>query len=207
MQRRDIFNILFKGSPPSELDTAESEPVIETPAYLINEGTLPFFKVWKSLPEVAEAGILPQLTKYEFSLKFGAGHLEMPEGLSGISLRLGVKDAGLPALNEITLGVNAAGYLFIGDLQSKNKIHYDKLIADLQFILEVKPQPYGKSYAKLKLVDQIGFTLAILKSEQFLQENWVGLFGLDLGQFHFLQLEGRFAQEGNQLLTTNISEY
>lgn len=207
MQRRDIFNILFKGTSPREMDTSESEPVIETPAYLINEGTLPFFKAWKSLPEVVEAGILPQLTKYEFSLKFGAGNLDTPEGLSGISLRIGVKDAGIPTLNEITLGVNAAGYLFIGDLQSKSKIHYDKLIADLQFILEVKPQPYGKSYAKLKLVDQIGLTLAILKSEQFSQENWVGAFSLDRGQFHFLQLEGRFASEGNQLITTNISEY
>ncbi|HWW38589.1 hypothetical protein [Pedobacter sp.] len=207
MQRRDIFNILFKGSPPSELNTAESEPVIKAPVYLINEGTIPFFQVWKSISEDVEASLLPRLTNHEFALKLGAGSLETPEGLSGVSLRLGIKDAGMPALNEITLGVNAAGYLFIGDLQSKSKIHYDKLIADLQFILEVKPQPNGKSFAKLKLVDQIGLTLAVVKSEQFSQENWVGVFRLDLGQFHFLQLEGRCAPEENQLLTTNISEY
>nr|WP_199076513.1 hypothetical protein [Pedobacter sp. ASV19] len=207
MHRRDIFNILFKGSPPNELDTAESEPVIETPAYLINEGTIPFFREYKSLSEDVEVSILPQLINYEFVLKLGAGHLETPDGLSGISLCLGIKDAGLPALKEITLGVNAEGYLFIGDLQSKSKIHYDQLIADLQFIVEVKPQPHGKSYAKLKLVDRIGLTLAVLKSEQFSQENWLGVIRLELGQFHFLQLEGRSAPEGNQLLTTNISEY
>lgn len=206
MQRRDIFTIFLKGSLSNQANDAEREPVIDTPDYLISEATVSFFREWRSPSKVF---IPSQLTKHEFIIKLGANASIMAEVLTGISLRLGIKDAvsRLNMPDEITLGINSTGYLFIGDKQAKNKVHYEKLNAELRLILEVKPRPNGGSYIKLRVIDQIGLTLATLKSEQFLQENWAGTFNLEKGKFHYLQIEGRLASEEQQLLTTNISEY
>ncbi|MGY0041328.1 hypothetical protein [Pedobacter sp. NJ-S-72] len=50
MDRREIFNILFKGSSVYEPIVPEPDPVLATPAHLKTNQTIPVFKEWTARP-------------------------------------------------------------------------------------------------------------------------------------------------------------
>lgn len=209
MQRRDLFNIIFKSNSSDGPIVSEPDPVLETPAYLLLNETEPSFQVWASVPE--EGIFIPDHDMgYAFTMKLDLTLpiSSPPSGSPLFELVFGLSNAtSVPQSGGVKLGFNASGKLFIDYRESENNFHNHKLGKSIQLILEVKPQPAGRSYAKLRLLDRSGLTLSILKSDAYLMSDWSGSFSFYKAEkvfFHLLRIEGRRTTE---LSNHKISEF
>jgi hypothetical protein len=189
MDRREIFNILFKGSSVYEPVVLEPDPVLETPAHLQTDQTAPVFKEWTALPTEGNFN-LDLSTEYAFTVTLDLNYpAKADSGLAVIPMHLvlGIKnDHHTP----VKLGINEQGYLFIDKVTDLRAIAKDKLLTGVQLVLTVNPLGMGMSFAKLKIMDRAGLTLSTLKSMQYTTADWAGKMILTDLDFNFLQIEG-----------------
>lgn len=189
MDRREIFNILFKGSSAYQPIVPEPDPVLETPAYLKTNQTIPVFKEWTAIPSGGSFN-LDLSTEYAFTvtldLNYPAKAVNGPVVIPA-QLILGVKD---DEHTPVKIGLNEQGYLFIDKVIDLRAIAKDKLLTGIQLVLTVNPLGMGMSFAKLKIMDRAGLTLSTLKSMQYTTADWAGKMTLTDPDFNFLQIEG-----------------
>lgn len=185
MDRREIFNLLFKGSSVNEPIVPEPDPVLETPAYLRTEQAIPVLKEWTDLP-VAGHFNLELSTAYAFTINWDLNYPAKAVNPEQI-LSLGIQQAQKTA---IKLGINKEGYLFIANLTDPRKLTMDKLLTGIQLVLTVNPLGQGMSFAKLKIMDSAGLTLSTLKTMQYTTAAWAGDMTLSAPSFNLLRIEG-----------------
>jgi len=190
MDRREIFNILFKGSSVYEPIVLEPDPVLETPVHLKTDQTVPFFKELTDLPIDGNFN-LDLSTEYAFTVTLDLNYPAKADssGLAVIPmhLRLGIKN---DHHKSIKIGLNEQGCLFIDQVIDLRVIAKDKLLTGVQLVLTVNPLGMGMSFAKLKIMDRAGLTLSTLKSMQYTTADWAGKMTLTDPDFNFLQIEG-----------------
>jgi hypothetical protein len=189
MDRREIFNILFKGRPVYEPIVFEPDPVLETPAHLKTDQAVRVFKEWRYLP--ADGNFNFDLSaEYPFTitldLNYPAESADDQNDVSRVHLLLGVKNEHQTLIKT---GFNEQGYLFIDKVIDLRPISRDKLLAGVQLVLTVNPLPMGMSFAKLKIMDRAGLTLSTLKSRQYTMADWAGKMSLTCPDFNFLQVD------------------
>lgn len=180
MDRREIFNILFKGSAAQEPITPEPDPVLETPVHLKTDQLSRVYKEWTDLTGEDK---LDLSTSHAFTITLD---LDCPDNQE-TCLTLGIQH---DKTNNIRIGLKTDGYLFINDLVDERIIDRAKLFGGFQLILAVNPLGPGMSFAKLKIMDRAGLTLSALKSKQYATEDWDGGMILAEQPFNFLRIEG-----------------
>ncbi|QNK61507.1 hypothetical protein H7F33_13160 [Pedobacter sp. PAMC26386] len=192
MDRREIFNILFKGSLVNEPIVPEPDPVLETPAHLKTDQTVQVFKEWTDL---TETGIfkLDLSTEFAFTVTLD---LSCPLTASGnerpVNLIIGLKPDHAAS---VKIGLNEQGCLFMDQLMDERTIAKDKLLTGVQLVLTVNPLGMGMSFAKLKIMDSAGLTLSSIKSMQYTTADWVGEMALTNPAFNSLRIEGLHTTE------------
>ncbi|WP_367866258.1 hypothetical protein [Pedobacter sp. WC2423] len=193
MDRRAIFNLLFKGSSVNEPIVSEPDPVLETPAHLKTEQAIPVFKQWTDLPAAGNFK-LGLSTAYAFTITLDLNYPMKAVNPEQI-LNLGIQqDRG----SFIQTGINKNGYLFIDNLVDSRLITMDKLLTGIQLVLTVNPLGFGMSFARLKIMDSAGLTLATLKSMQYTTRDWAGEMRLSTPSFNLLRIEGLNEAEPGQ---------
>jgi len=185
MDRREIFNILFKGSSVNEPIVPEPDPVLETPAHLQTEKAIPFTKEWTDLP-MAGNFKLELSTAYAFTITLDLNYPAKAVNPEQI-LSLGIQPA---RTSFIQTGINREGYLFMDNLIDSRMITMDKLLTGIQLVLTVNPLGHGMSFAKLKSMDSAGLTLSTLKTMQYTTADWAGEMTLLTPSFNLLRIEG-----------------
>lgn len=197
MDRREIFNILFKSSSADQPVVLEPDPVLETPAHLKTEHTVRVFKEWTALP--ADGNLNLDLSvEYAFTvtldLNYPAKASDYQQAATPVHLMLGIKDEHQ---TSIKTGINENGYLFIDKVIDLRAIAADKLLAGVQLVLTVNPIGTGMSFAKLKITDRAGLTLSTLKSRQYTMADWAGKMSLTDPGFNFLRIDGLRTENQN----------
>lgn len=198
MQRRDLFNILFKSNIADGLVVPEPDPVLETPSYLLFDKTEYSSQEWNAVPE-EEIFTTVHSAQYAFTVTFEAKSTDqiVPSGQKPIlTLYLGIKDnQETKGMGGIPVGLNASGNLFIGNQYSERLIETKHLLEGIQLVVEVSPQGNGGSYAKIKIVDRCGLTLSVLKSNAYSILEWTGNISCKGFEpplcFNLLRIEGR----------------
>lgn len=193
MDRREIFNILFKGGAVNEPIVSEPDPVLETPAHLKTGQAIPVWKQWTDLPVTGNFK-LELSTAYAFTITLDLNYPAKavnPEQILNLGIRQG-------QLSSIPTGINKNGYLFMGNLTDSRPIPMDKLLTGVQLVLTVNPLGLGMSFAKLKIMDGAGLTLATLKSMQYTTTDWAGEMMLSTPSFNLLRIEGFSAVQTDQ---------
>jgi hypothetical protein len=185
MDRREIFNLIFKGSSINEPIVPEPDPVLETPAYLKTEQGIPVLKEWIDLPAAGHFK-LELSTAYAFTINWDLNYPVKAVNPEQI-LSLGIQQAQTPA---IKIGINKEGYLFIANLIDSRMLTMDKLLNGIQLVLTVNPMGHGMSFAKLKVMDSAGLTLSTLKTMQYTTADWAGEMTLSTPSFNMLRIEG-----------------
>jgi len=181
MDRREIFNILFKGVATQEPIIPEPDPVLETPAHLKTDQ---LFRVYKEWTNLTGEETLALSTAHAFNITLD---LNCPKDNQETCLTLGIHQ---DRTGCIRIGLNADGYLFINDLADERIIDKAKLLGGFQLILTVSPLGPGMSFAKLKIMDRAGLTLSSLKSKQHSTVAWAGRMNFGEQPFNFLRIEG-----------------
>jgi hypothetical protein len=183
MLRRSLFSMLF-GNVESTAVTQETATGIDMPAYLKTENIMPMVQGFDEI-----------IAGQEFELKVSTAHAfkiswsSIADTTKTSSLQLGLKTADATVQSPIELGLHEDGYLFIGSIKDKRVLSLEKRSQQFQLLLEVHPQAGNLTYAKLTLKDLSGLTLAMVKSRDYLTEDWAGLFSF--GQFiKHLKIEG-----------------
>lgn len=204
MQRRDILNIFFNRNASDQPVTTEPDPVVLTPAHLRTDNSIPFFKAyvlagheWQIPLEVSGQFAftitmgLKCFSTAEHELNVESAN---PDRSAMVKTSIGAYNesfvfiTGLKRIsateqNDInqthlnTAGIALGfrnGYLFIGDVQDIRLINQEKFTEGLQLTLTVNPLSDGKTYAKLKVTDQSGLMLSVVKSKQFTITDWDG---------------------------------
>lgn len=95
-------------------------------------------------------------------------------------MRFGLKEnvgndstAGI-SCNGINVGITRSGYLFIGEKTGDRKLDGNVLTENLRLSFSIVPQAAGGSFAKLKVLDQSGNTVATLASAAHDATAWQG---------------------------------
>ncbi|MBB5621656.1 hypothetical protein HDE69_002719 [Pedobacter cryoconitis] len=193
MDRREIFNILFKGGAVNEPIVSAPDPVLETPAHLKTEQAIPVWKQWTELP-VSGNFKLELSTAYAFTITLDLNYPAKAVNPEQI-LSLGIQQGHAA---NIQTGINKHGYLFMNNLADSRLIPMDKLLTGVQLVLTVNPLGHGMSFAKLKIMDSAGLTLATLKSMQYTTTDWAGEMTLSAASFNLLRIEGLNEAEPGQ---------
>ncbi|RAJ37167.1 hypothetical protein [Pedobacter cryoconitis] len=192
MDRREIFNLLFRSSV-NEPIVLEPDPVLETPAHLKTDQTIPVFKEWTALP--ADGTFKLELsTAYAFTVTLDLNYPAKAVNPEQI-LSLGIQPE---KTSSIKTGINSEGYLFIDNLADSRLIPMDKLLTGIQLVLTVNPLGRGMSFTKLKIMDSAGLTIATLKTRQYTTADWVGGMTLSAPPFNLLRIQGLHEAEPHQ---------
>jgi len=197
MDRREIFNILFKSRSVYQPVILEPDPVLETPVHLKTEHTVRVFKEWTTLP--VDCNLNTDLSvEYAFTvtldLNYPAKAADYQQAVMPAHLILGIKDEHQ---TSIKIGINENGYLFIDKVIDLRAIAAAQLLAGVQLVLTVNPIGAGMSFAKLKITDRAGLTLSTLKSRQYTRTDWAGKMSLTDPGFNFLRIDGLLKENQN----------
>lgn len=164
MIRRDVFNLLFRGNADTAIKR-QPDPVVTAPGYLDFEGTVEVTKKWEEI-SLDEEIALCIAAAYAFEITVDLNYCpDAAPDRAEIAILIG---------NNISLGINKEGCLFIGGLADSRQIGPAQLAAGLQMIVSVTPQRGNQPYARLKVVDRTGLTIAILKSAVYSEADWAG---------------------------------
>lgn len=154
MLRRDIFNLLFNKTPVEEPIVPLPSPVLRTPDYLQHDHTLVYDQQWR-------APLIP----VELPMEYAASYAFT------ITLELAAKEV-IFTISEENIGLRG-GQLFINELVDPRAIDPVKLQGKISLVLTVNPQPKGASYVKLIALNQLGLTLATIKTTKYTTQAWV----------------------------------
>jgi hypothetical protein len=192
MLRRDIFNLLFTANRPAQPDLDTPDPVVHTPEYLLNDHTAHYSQEWNNL----QPYLLLQpdmLTAFAFSISFSTN-------AASAALTVGIREGQDAEVLPITFGIRE-GALFIAALRDKKITDPDKVKQGVLLILDVKPQPGNRSYAKLQLQDQSGLTISVLKTSDYSLSDWEGAIHSS-GAISSISITGRRATAEPEPITT-----
>ncbi|KIO75000.1 hypothetical protein TH53_23050 [Pedobacter lusitanus] len=195
MDRREIFNIFFKGGSVNEPVVLAPDPVLETPAHLKTDQTIPVCQEWTAIP--ATGRFNPEIsTAYAFTvtldLDYSLKSVHHDQTINPVQLILGIKNEQPASIQEtaVKAGLNQEGYLFINNLTDLRMISKDKLLTGVQLVLTVSPLGMGMTFAKLKIMDRAGLTLSSIKSMQYTTADWAGELTVTNPDFNLLRIEG-----------------
>jgi len=153
MLRRDIFNLIFNKNPDTGAAADLTDPIVAKPAYIATGTDVIYSKTWSG-PFVPKS-LLPE---------WSASH--------AFKLTLDTKEnTAAFQVGGVKIGIYV-GCLFIGEVSGPRAVF--ETGNGIQLVMSVTPQPNGRSFAKLMLVDEYGLTRSILKSAQQLNSDWPG---------------------------------
>lgn len=175
MHRRDIFNMLLGKTADKPLTTETVSPV-GMPEPLDTADTKLFSDDYQYVYANQHIGH-DLIATYPFELT--VYHTKDSDVDTTISV------------GRIEFGIDESGYLYVGDYRSKQMLKDEQLKEYYQLILSVHPIDRGFSHARLKLIDEAGLTLAILKTGEVMQEHWAGHIEIKGNGVNRLNIQGR----------------
>lgn len=178
-------NMLNKG-----LVMPDQNSLVDNQNYLVTDQVAPFYKEWLTLfhTEDMKLDVSPN---HSFNITLNLKYpefVDVEDDLNVAKVFVGIKDQQKEYQESIEMGIYM-GRLFIKDVFDATSIEREKLVNGVKIVLTVSPRQNGKSSAQLKVLDQYGLALAIIKTNKFLSTDWNGEISTG-AHFKSLSIEG-----------------